>query len=294
MRYWNLTLTRQHRWLIFLGAALAINVLSFTLVRLIPRPAVAIGAAFDVAITVPALYLLLIVRAGLAPLVSALPLCLLGLLRATWLAPGLSFSRPAIALGLEIAIAALLLTRLRNGMAAQILRSELTILRYAFATRQAPDIPAGAKAFTIHRESGVGQMFGFLAGVSVMEAALMHLVLARWSTKLAWTLTVLSLYGAVWLVAVARSFALRPVLVTDGEWIVRAGLLWTVHVPRSGVAFETPAAPCDLRVPVLAEPNLIMRLAEPAIAQGLFGITRKVSTIALALDDPAAFRETLH
>jgi hypothetical protein len=85
-----------------------------------------------------------------------------------------------------------------------------------------------------------------------MEAALVHLLVARWSVTVAWILTALSVYGAVWLVAVARSFSLRPVLLTGDELIVRAGLLWTVRIPRSQVAIEHPGTPCDLRIPVLA------------------------------------------
>ena len=122
-----------------------------------------------------------------------------------------------------------------------------------------------------------------------MEAALVHLLIARWSVTAAWVLTVLSVYGAVWLVAVARSFSLRPVLLTDEELIVRAGLLWTVRVPRNQVTIECPGDPCDLRVPMLADPNVILRLAEPTVARGLYGMTRKVATMAIGFDDPAAF-----
>lgn len=309
-----MTFARTQPWRTFLCAALAINALCFALVRLVPRPQVEFGAALDVAITVPALYLLLIVRAGLQPPVSVAPLFLLGLLRATWLAPGIAFTRPLVASAAEIAICALLLVRVRRGLraahdgdlldriesaareivpstrAASVLAGELAVFWYAFASwRSAPDIPSGARAFTLHRESGVATLFGFLAGISLMEAALLHLLVARWSVTAAWILTALSVYGAVWLIAVARSFSLRPVLVTDDELIVRAGLLWTVRIPRSQVAIERPGGPSDLRVPLLADPNVVLRLAEPLVARDLYGMTRKVSTVAIGFDDPAAF-----
>jgi hypothetical protein len=306
--------TRTHPWRTFLSAALAINALCFALVRLIPRPQVEFGAALDVAITVPALYFLLIVRAGLQPAVSVAPLFLLGLLRATWLAPGIAFTRPLITAAAEIAICALLVVRVRRGLrnahdgdlldriesaareiipstrAASMLAGELAVFWYAFASwRSAPDVPPGARAFTLHRESSVATLFGFLTGVSLMEAALLHLLVARWSVTAAWILTALSVYGAVWLVAVARSFSLRPVLLTDDELIVRAGLLWAVRIPRCQVAIERPGNPCDLRVPVLADPNVVLRLVEPVVARGLYGMARKVSTVAIGFDDPAAF-----
>ena len=67
------------------------------MVRLAPRPAVEFGAALDVAVTVPALYFLLIVRGGAMPAISVLPVCLLGMLRATYLAQGIGWARPAVA-----------------------------------------------------------------------------------------------------------------------------------------------------------------------------------------------------
>jgi hypothetical protein len=307
-------LTRTHPWRTFLGAALAINALCFALVRLVPRPQVEFGAALDVAITVPALYLLLIVRAGLAPAISAAPLFLLGLLRATWLVPGFAIARPLLSAVAEIAIGTLLLVRVRRGLraphhgdllelmesaareivpsrrVAAVLAGELAVFWYAFASwRRAPDVPRGARAFTLHRQSGVATLFGFLAGVSLIEAALVHLLVAQWSVTAAWVLTCLSVYGALWLAAVARSFVLRPLLVTADEIVLRAGLLWTVRIPFSSITTERPGALCDLRVPILADPNVVLRLAEPAIARGVYGISRKVTTVEIGLDDPSAF-----
>jgi len=306
-------LTRSHRWTSFLGAALFVNALCLAMVRLRPGPQVALGATLD--LTIPALYFLLIVRAGLAPAVSVLPVCLVGLLRATYLAPALGSARPVAGALAEAAVIGLLAVRVRRGLraarstdllerieqaareilpfrrAADILAGELAVFCYAFASwRRAPDIPAGARAFTIHRQSGAATLFGFLAAVSLMEAALGHLLMARWNVTAAWILTVLTVYGAIWLTAVARSFALRPILLTSSELIVRVGILWTVAVPRSLVTLDRPGAEAGLRAPILADPNMMLRLAAPAVARGLFGVRRQVTTIALALDEPAAFQ----
>jgi len=122
---------------------------------------------------------------------------------------------------------------------------------------------------------------------SLMEAALVHLALKLW------ILTAVSVYGTICLTAFARSFKRRPVLVTKEELIVRAGLLWTVRIPREAVVCESPGTICDLRLPPLAEPNVVLRLGKPVVAHGLYGRTRRVSTIGLSMDDPAAFRAAL-
>ena len=314
----GLTLHRTHPWRTFLCAALAINALCFALVRLAPRPQVEIGAALDVAVTVPALYLLLIVRAGMQPAVSVVPLCVLGLLRATYLAHGVAFARPAVAALAEVAIVWLLVVRVRRGLrvpgggdllermelaaremvpserVAAVLGGEIAVFWYAFASwRRGPEVPTGARAFTLHEQSGVALLFGFLAGVSVMEAALVHVVVTRWSGAAAWALTAISAYGTVWLAAVARSFRLRPVLVTEGEVILRAGLFWTVRIARGAFTVEAPGAGCDLRMPMMAEPNVVLRVGEPVVARGLYGITRRVSTIALGMDERERFVEAV-
>ena len=61
-------MTHVIRWRVFALAAVAINLVAFLMVRVAPRPAVEVGAALDVAVTVPALYFLLIVRGGVMPL----------------------------------------------------------------------------------------------------------------------------------------------------------------------------------------------------------------------------------
>src|SRR6185295_1564896 len=134
---------------------------------------------------------------------------------------------------------------------AAVLASELAVFYYAFAAwRRAPHVPAGTRAFPVHEQSGVAALFGVLAGVSVMEAALVHLIVMRWSAAGAWILTALSSYGAVWLIAMARAFVLRPALVKDGELVVRGGMMWTVRVPiRIIAAIESGAVKCGLRVP---------------------------------------------
>jgi hypothetical protein len=307
---------------VFAAAAVAINLIAFLMVRLAPRPAVEAGAALDVAVTIPALYFLLIVRGGVQPSITVLPLCLLGVLRATYLAQGIAWARPAVGACVELALVTLIVLRMRRGWAhargkdspdalermeiaarevvpsrrlAAVLASEMAVFYYAFAAwRRVPDVPAGARAFSIHEQSGVAALFGVLGGVSVMEAALVHLVVTRWSVAAAWGLTALSGYGTAWLTAMARAFVLRPVLVEGGELVVRGGLMWTVRVPLHTIdTIERGGAKCGLRVPVASEPTVSLRLSEAVTARGMYGMTRQVTSIGLAVDDPEGLVQAL-
>ena len=107
-------------------------------------------------------------------------------------------------------------------------------------------------------------------------------------------MTALSGYGAVWLMAMARAFVLRPVLVEGGELVVRGGMMWTVRVPlRAIAAIESGGAKCGLRVPPASQPNVALRLSEAVTARGMYGMTRQVSSIALAVDDRDGFVRAL-
>jgi hypothetical protein len=308
-------MTAAIRWRIFALAAVAINLAAFLMVRVAPRPAVEAGAAVDVAVTVPVLYFLLMVRGGTMPAISVVPLCLLGMLRATYLAPGIEWARPAVGAGVELALAAIIVSRVRRGLAAAgagdvlermeaaaaeivpsrrlaaVLASEMAVFYYALgAWRRGPDVPAGARAFSIHRESGVAALFGVLAGVSVMEAALAHLVVMRWSAAAAWGLTAISAYGTVWLVAMARAFVLRPVLVRGDELVICSGMMWTLRVPLGDVAVvDGEGAGCGLRVPFASQANVMLRFSAAVKARGMYGMTRRVTSVGLAVDDRAGF-----
>jgi hypothetical protein len=308
------------RWRWFALAAVTVNLLVFLLVRAMPRPAVQFGSAVDVAVTVPLLYFLLIVRGGLQPIISVLPLFLLGALRATYLAPGVATTRPLVGVAAELGLAAFVVYRLRRGLGARpasldmlerlgaaareivpaprlaaILASEMAVFYYAFgAWRRAPEVPEGTRGFSIHRESGVAALFGMLAAVSVMEAGLVHLVVTRWSAPAAWVLSALSAYATVWLVAVARAFVLRPILLRESELVVRGGITWTVHVPLEMIAgVETCTEARGLRIPLAAQPNLRLQFTRPVTAHGMYGITRRITSLALAVDDRDALLRAL-
>jgi hypothetical protein len=304
------------RWRAFAVAAVAINLIAFLMVRIAPRPVVGIGAALDVAVTVPALFFFLVIRGGLQPLISLLLLCLFGLVRATYLAPQIAWARPAVAASAELTVVALVAFRLRRGWraaeadtdilsriaaaareivpaakVAAILAGEIAVFYYAFASwRQRPHAPEGTRAFSIHQQSGVADLFAVLAGVSLIETVLVHFVVMRWSVAAAWALSALSIYAMVWFVALARSFVLRPVLVRNGELIARGGMLWTVRIPLAAIAsVESGDTTYAMKIPPASPPNVVLRLSEPVTARGIYGMTRRVSSLALAIDDQTAF-----
>jgi hypothetical protein len=140
-------------------------------------------------------------------------------------------------------------------------------------------------------------LFYVVALVSVMEMIPMHLLVRHWSAMAAWIATSVSLYGMVWLIGLARSIVLRPVLVTRHCVDVRFGLIFRVRVMREHItsvrSLQAGEGGLATRVPRRSEPNVCIELSHPVEAEGPFGIRRVVTRLALAADDETAFRRAL-
>ena len=275
--------------------ALLANAAIAIVIRHNHSPSVTAASCADLLITLPAVYYLLVVRAGVQPLITIVPVLLSGLLRASFVASSSGVSRIIIAAGCELGIAWFLIRRGRKSLFARVLISELSIFYNALACwGMKPDVLPGGRGFSMHKESGTGLLFGLLAGLSLIEAACVHLVVRRWSTSIAWCISGLSVYGALLLIALSRSFTLRPIVVMRHSVLIRAGMLWSIEVARENIArieaisppFPDRGEPGYLRITGIADPNLILELRESSTAEGLFGRRKNVSRVGISADQP--------
>jgi hypothetical protein len=181
---------------------------------------------------------------------------------------------------------------------AGILATEFSILYYALLSWWAvPHVPTDAQAFTIYKKSAHRDLLYGMALVSVIEMAPAHLLLHQWRPLWAWIATGTSLYAAVWLIGLARSIELSPVLVGPDYVDVRYGLLFRLRIPREMIARVRRAQPEDATsaavLPRRSEPNLSIELTAPMEAEKLFGAHKRVKCIAVAADEEGAFAEAL-
>jgi hypothetical protein len=288
----------------FLALALFINV-AVTMIAS-RQPQLAPAAALDMTVTVTALYYWLLVRPGLRPRKSLLFVALLGLLRASFAFPHIVPGREFIAGALELLVAGTVVkvflsagddpvsgiqTALARfvpfGGAGRALAGELSVLYYAFAWRTKSHVPAGARPFTMHKTSAIADLMLVIAPFSLLEIFPVHLLAARWSRTLAWVLTGLSVYGALWIFALGRSFALRPGFITESEILVRFGLAFSLRIPKDCIETvqRTPIADA-MRVPRNSAPNVYIRFKQPLEAERLLGFKKSVNAIALCVDGP--------
>lgn len=176
--------------------------------------------------------------------------------------------------------------------------SELAIFRYALLSwRAQPEVQPEQAAFSTSRESGFRALIITLAGVSIVETVVAHLLLSRWNATAALVALLLSAYTLLFLLAHLRAVPLRPVVLDDRRLVVRTGFVWRLEVPAEAVVRvqelqDTPAPKphlLNLAKPLLTPPNVLLTFSQPVAVVGLYGLRRTVWQVALYVDDWAAF-----
>jgi hypothetical protein len=322
---------RRTRYILFFLIALTINVIDGALTRSIvdarPRMLMAIGASFDVVFVVTGLYYWLLIRPGIRTRWSLIPIAMAGVLHATYMFPHAAAERAILAEICELSLIGFVVVRVRRVIRrdpsdfshtdpvqairetlaavflfspmANICATELAVLYYALLSwRAKPDVPFGAKEFSIHRRTTQPDILFLLAVMTLVEILPLHLLLSHWSPVWAWIATGLGLYAAIWLIGLARSIELRPALIGVDYLDLRYGLLFRARIPGEVIRAvrridenDVPAAAVVLR---RGKPNLCIEFSNPIDAEGPFGLRKRISRVAFTADDVARFEQVLN
>lgn len=291
--------------------------------------AVATGITLDFTVLIPLAYYFLVVRARGWPPAALAPIIVLSLVIAAVVLPseyhGTLRLVEALAIPVEVALlgwiawqAAGALRQIRDDAAADpvetlhqsarkllrmdrvadVLASELAVLYYSLgAWRRRPHVPDDTRAFTSHRRSGHGGLVFGLFVVMAVESMVVHVLLASWSNIVAWIVTFLSLYGALWLLADFRATVLRPLLGNETEVWIRAGLRWRARIPRDQIARvgrkQSHPPECTRSLAFLTPPNFWIQFSTPVLLEGPYGLRRHVRCLGLFVDEPAELARVL-
>jgi hypothetical protein len=185
---------------------------------------------------------------------------------------------------------------LGDNRAAGFVASEVAIIWYAFAgwNRKA-DVPPGTRGFTVHERSGWGSIVASIIVLIVAESIGLHLLVQLWSRTAAWIVTSLDVYGLLWLLGDYNALRLRPSLIDGDVLRIRYGLRWSVTISRDQIdSIRAPRGESDwkrrdvLKVAMIEDPRLLIVLREPVVAHGLAGFRKTVKAIAISPDDDSA------
>jgi hypothetical protein len=318
--------------LAFAALAATIYAVAIGLAASLPRlrhpDVVAAAMVADLTIVVPLLFAVMVRRRG--SWAGVVPVFLLSLLGARLVMPGSARAALPVlrllAVPAELATVAFVVWRVRGALGdlaaegdlvarlqralaaavpnprlAEMLAYEVAVLYYGlFSWRDRPASEPG-RTFSYHRAGGYGAFVFALLVVSACEITGVHVAVSRASPAAAWLLTALGLYGVAWILGDYRAARLRPLLVGADGLVVRLGLRWSVTIPRDAIAAVAPApkpprarrAPGHLHAALMVPPQWEVALSEPLVAKGPYGITKRVTTVALAADDRAGLRRAL-
>ncbi|GAA4378175.1 hypothetical protein [Hymenobacter koreensis] len=188
----------------------------------------------------------------------------------------------------------------RRSMAPLV--SEVVMFRYALLGWWArPEVGAGQRAFSNHRDSGFLALVITCCALSVIETAAMHMLVSRWNATAAVVVLVLDVYTLVFLLAHLRAVMLRPATLENGQLLVRIGFAWRFAVPVQAVVHadelrDTPEPDkltLNLAKLLFTAPNVRLTFAESVTITGLYGIRRQTKQVALYVDDRAEFLRQL-
>ncbi|HEX3068953.1 MAG TPA: hypothetical protein VHX14_10285, partial [Thermoanaerobaculia bacterium] len=152
----------------------------------------------------------------------------------------------------------------------------------------------------IYKRSGWNTVLACIFVLLAAESIGVHLLIQTWSVRTAWVVTLLDLYGAIWLLGDYHAMRLRPITIDDQSLHVHFGFRWSISIPLNSIASIEPVlSESDwkrkgvLKVALLDEPRLLVRLDAPAIATGLAGIRKTIDAVAILPDDLEEFEQAL-
>lgn len=166
-----------------------------------------------------------------------------------------------------------------------------------------PHVPAGAAAFSHHREVGWPAIAAVLTMLVVVEGALVHLWLdSAGLTLLKWLVCAAHVYGLIWLLGDAQALRLRRTLLWAGDepcLDVRVGVRGSGRFALSQLAevrmgswdgagpgeqLLSVSGPANLRITFRQEAQLALALRAPV----------RLQVLLLQVDEPARLAAALN
>ncbi len=293
----------------------------------------AFGATFDLCVTLPTVYWLLIVRRGRAQPAAIAAVFLSGLALSRVLVPD-GYRQLLSDMGLLGAAAELVLiaavvvavrreirrpldrpaggdpedviqtvaTRVLGGSRpGRVLGAELAILcAAATGWRREPSVPRGGEPVSSIRGADRMWLLAALIALILAETLAFHLWVQRWSVTLAWTISLLDLYAIVWLIGDHFALCLRPHLLFSDRLVLRSGLRMTVQIPLERVVALRAAVPDDLdrrrdhlNLAGPDGPEWVIEVDRGVTVTSPFRRDRMVRSVGLRLNRPERLRAAL-
>jgi len=293
----------------------------------------AIGITFDLLLTAPFIYFLLIRKTSI-PKTTVVPFLILGVIICSIILPQenqhyLSLFKTWILPLVELSVLSYVIYNIRKGIKSykqkkdlsfdffttlkntcyEILPknvvipvvTEIAVFYYGFIYWKKRELKENE--FSYHKDSGTITLLIAIIFIVAIETVVFHILLAKWSNLAAWILTFLSIYSGIQLFGFLKSMFKRPISIENGKLFLRYGIMNEAIIDLKDIdSIEISSKDIELNKETrklsflgeLESHNIIIRLKEENTLIGLYGMKRKFKNLAFYVDDKIEFKKRIN
>lgn len=293
----------------------------------------AIGITFDLLLTVPFIYFLLIRKTNI-PKTTVIPFLILGIVLCTIILPSenqqyLNLFKTWILPIVELSVLSYVIYNVRKGIKSykqkkehsfdffttlkntcyEILPknivipvvTEIAVFYYGFIYWKKRELKENE--FSYHKDSGTITLLIAIIFIVAIETVVLHILLTKWSSLVAWILTFLSIYSGIQIFGFLKSMFKRPISIENNRLFLRYGIMNETTIDLKNIDnIEISSKDIELnketrKLSFLGElegHNLIIHLKEENELIGLYGIKRKYKNLVLYVDNKVEFKDQIN
>ncbi|MCF7560402.1 hypothetical protein L3X39_07115 [Sabulilitoribacter multivorans] len=291
-----------------------------------------IGVTFDLLLTVPLMYLLLIRKTNI-PKTTVIPLLILSIIICTLILPTenqyyLNLFKTWVLPIVEISVLSYVIYNVRKGIKRYKLNktdsfdffttlkqtcyellpkgivmpivTEIAVFYYGFIYWKKRYLKNNE--FSYHKNSGTIALLLAIILIVAVETFVLHILLIKWSSIAAWILTFLSIYSGIQILGFLKSILKRPISIERNKLYLRYGIMTettidlrdidTIEISSKDIELNKDTRKLSI-LGALESHNIIIHLKKENELIGLYGIKRKYKNIALYIDDKIKFENQI-
>ncbi|WGK64828.1 hypothetical protein [Croceiramulus getboli] len=291
-----------------------------------------IGITFDLLLTVPLVYFLLIRKTNI-PKATVVPILIVGIIICSLILPTenqyyLNLFKTWVLPIVELSILSFVIFNVRKGIKRYKLNktksfdffttllntcyeilpkgivipvvTEIAVFYYGFVHWKKRKLKNNE--FTYHKDSGTVTLLIAIIFIVGIETLTFHILLAKWNTTVAWILTFLSIYSAIQIFGFVKSMFKRPISIVNDKLFLRYGIMNETTIDLVNIdSIEISSKNIELNTETrklsflgeLESHNVVIRLKKENTLIGLYGIKRTYNNIALHVDNKIEFKNQI-
>ena len=157
--------------------------------------------------------------------------------------------------------------------------------------------------FSYHKDSGTVTLLIAIIFIVAVETVTLHILLAKWNVTAAWILTFLSIYSGIQIFGFVKSMFKRPISIENDTLFLRYGIMNETTINLANIdSVEISSKDIELNKETrklsflgqMESHNIIIRLKQENQLTGLYGIKRKYKNLVLHVDKKNEFTNRIN